>query len=81
VDINYSTNFINSLKRLPLDVQQNIRAALKSLKNWPQAQNVVSLKNRTGCRLRVGRCRVIFLVKGRQIFVQEVLKRDGRTYK
>ena len=49
----------------------------------PDCQGVKALTDhRYGCRLRVGRYRVLFDYDGevRIVEIQEVKKRDGRTY-
>jgi mRNA interferase RelE/StbE len=53
------------------------------LKNWPQCSNVKPLTNHQyKYRLRIGRYRVFFDVHDvvRIIDIQEVKKRDNRTY-
>jgi len=60
-----------------------IRQAIERLVEWPSCRNVVSLVGREGYRLRVGRYRVIFTIhegKVRVIRIEEVKKRDERTY-
>jgi mRNA interferase RelE/StbE len=55
----------------------------ESLVAWPECRNVKPLTNhKYGFRLRVGRYRVLFDVHDtiRIIEVQEVKKRDERTY-
>ncbi len=61
----------------------NIMRAVESLVNWPDCRNVKALTGRDGYRLRVGRYRVLFTVHEgavRIILVEEVKKRDDRTY-
>lgn len=60
-----------------------IMRAVESLVGWPDCPNVKALKGREGYRLRVGRYRVLFAVHEgsvRIILVEEVKKRDERTY-
>jgi len=59
-----------------------ISQAVGTLRNWPDCQNIKSLKNRDDYRLRVGRYRVIFTVTDaiRIITIEEVKKRDEQTY-
>jgi len=60
-----------------------IMRAVEGLVHWPDCRNVKALKGRDGYRLRVGRYRVMFTVHDgsvRIIRVEEVKKRDDRTY-
>jgi mRNA-degrading endonuclease RelE of RelBE toxin-antitoxin system len=57
--------------------------AVGSLADWPESRNVKTLtNNKYGCRLRVGRFRVLFDVHEtvRIVEIQEVKKRDEHTY-
>lgn len=54
--------------------------AVQDLKNFPDCQNVKKLKNREDYRLRVGRWRVIFTTSMEIIRIEEVKKRNERTY-
>jgi len=56
--------------------------AVDKLRDWPDVKNVKALQGRSDYRLRVGRYRVIFDVRQslRVIEIQEVRKRDERTY-
>lgn len=61
-----------------------ILQATRTLADWPDCRNVKALKGREGYRLRVGDYRVLFgVVDGavRIIRIEEVRKRDERTYK
>ncbi len=63
--------------------RRTIRGAVGELSRWPDCRNIKALVGREGYRLRVGRYRVLFTVQGgtaRVIRVEEVKKRDERTY-
>jgi mRNA interferase RelE/StbE len=60
-----------------------VREAVEGILSWPDCRNVKALAGRDGYRVRVGRNRVLFAVregKMRIIFIEEVKKRDERTY-
>lgn len=60
-----------------------VSGAIEGLANWPNIKDVKRLRNHAyGYRLRVGRYRLLFDVDEpvRVITVQEVAKRDERTY-
>ena len=71
------------LAKIPLNYRVAITDATRALTNFPDAINVIALKNhRYQFRLRVGRYRVFFdhdtMIK--IVAIQEVKKRDERTY-
>ena len=72
------------LRKLPVADQKRITAAVtEKLEQFPQCSDVKALVNhRCGYRLRVGNFRVFFDFDGgiRVALVQEVKKRDSRTY-
>jgi len=72
------------LKRIPETYQRAIVEAVDGLANFPQEnRNVKVLNNHLyGYRLRVGRYRVLFDYQETitVIMIQEVKKRDERTY-
>ena len=77
----------NGAKRQPAKVPINYRVAItdatRTLVNFPECKNVKLLKNYIyDFRLRVGRYRVFFDFDGqiKIIAIQEVKKRDERTY-
>jgi len=77
----------NGAKRQPAKVPINYRIAItdatRTLVNFPECKNVKPLKNHIyDFRLRVGRYRVFFDFDGqiKIIAIQEVKKRDERTY-
>jgi len=83
--IEWTKTAVKQLRRIQPDKQRKaIFAAVDSLKDCPtNAANVKALRNHSaGYRLRVGNYRVLFdLDNGVRILtVQEVRKRDERTY-
>ncbi|MDR0827386.1 MAG: type II toxin-antitoxin system RelE/ParE family toxin [Desulfovibrio sp.] len=72
------------LAPIPRQEVEHIIAAVESLVNWPNVQNVKSLSDRDDYRLRVGRYRVFFSVtpsgKATVMLIEEIKKRDERTY-
>lgn len=86
-DIQWTKRAIKDLLTIqPLKQRKAISLAVESLKENPTVNtNVKSLKNHDfGYRLRVGRYRVTFDVEHnkevRIVTIQEVKKRDERTY-
>ncbi len=61
-------------------IQNRIYAAVDSLRLFPNCMNVKKLANREDYRLRVGNYRVLFTVALEIISIEEVKKRDDRTY-
>jgi mRNA-degrading endonuclease RelE of RelBE toxin-antitoxin system len=69
------------LKRIGNPIIQNkIYDAVEELRFFPKCQNVKKLTNRNDYRLRVGQYRVFFTVDLKIISIEEVKKRDERTY-
>lgn len=69
------------LERIPQPQLGRLLEAVKAMRvEWPQVRNVKSLVGRDGFRLRVGNRRFSFTVEADTITVQEVKKRDERTY-
>lgn len=65
------------------DTRKEIRDEVSNLSDWPNVQNVKKLANhKYDYRLRVGRFRVFFDISDtvRIIHIEEVKKRDDRTY-
>lgn len=70
-------------RRIDALQRKTILRDVGNLKAWPACHNVKPLTNREGYRLRVGRYRVLFTVHEnglRVILIEEVKKRDERTY-
>jgi mRNA interferase RelE/StbE len=82
--VNWTVKAVKQLMRLPKVVQIAIRDSVnEKLAVFPDCGEVKALKNhRYGYRLRVGDYRVLFDFNGRVriVAVQEVRKRDERTY-
>ena len=87
VSIEWSTRAFRQLRKIKsLKEQRTIYDATSELKSWPDCRGVKKLKNyKYQYRLMVGKkqWRVLFDVSDnlRIIWIQEVKKRDDRTYK
>jgi mRNA interferase RelE/StbE len=71
------------LAKVPINYRLAITDATRTLVNFPECKNVKPLKNHIyDFRLRAGRYRVFFDFDGqiKIIAIQEVKKRDERTY-
>ncbi len=82
-EIRWSNSARKQLKKLPLGFRKSITDATRTLADFPDCRNVKKLvDHRYGYRLRVGRYRVFFDHESiiRIISIQEVRKRDDRTY-
>ncbi len=78
-----STGAKRQLAKVPMKYRVAITDATRTLVNFPECKNVKPLKNHIyDFRLRVGRYRVFFDFDGqiKIIAIQEVKKRDERTY-
>ena len=80
MEIYYNTTYIKNLRKLPQDVQRQIRQAVDNLENWPNIQQITNLVNQPGYRLRIGRYRVLFVVEGDGIWINDVRIRNEKTY-
>jgi len=82
--IEWSKRAYKQLKRMPVRVKTAVIHAVEQLPEPDGWRNVKSLTNyQYDYRLRVGRYRVFFDLKEGEIrvyFIQEVKKRDDRTY-
>lgn len=81
--IEWSSKARKQFRLIAAAYRPGIREAVGELVHWPDCRNVKALVGREGYRLRVGRYRVLFKVQGgtaRIILVEEVKKRDERTY-
>ncbi|MFJ3468645.1 type II toxin-antitoxin system RelE/ParE family toxin [Pseudomonas sp. NPDC090201] len=81
--IGWTRKAVKQLLKLHSQHQLQIRDAVGGLATMPDVTNVKSLVNHQyGYRLRVGDYRVLFDWEGsiRIVSVQEVKKRDERTY-
>jgi mRNA interferase RelE/StbE len=80
--IAYSREAVRSLRRLPINMAERIRAKLRQYAEAPEslAGNVKALKGERGrLRLRVGRLRVIFIEDSESINIIRIAPR-GRVY-
>jgi len=81
--IQWSTKAIKQLLKVNRSDQAVIKNAASELATMPQTRNVKSLTNhKYQYRLRVGNYRVFFNFDGvvRIVYIEEVRKRDERTY-
>ncbi|KGF25375.1 type II toxin-antitoxin system RelE family toxin [Oligella urethralis] len=82
-DINWSNRAKKQLRKIDITDRKRISDAVDLLADFENAVNVKRLVNHQyGYRLRVGRYRVLFDVQTqiKIVDVQEVTKRDDRTY-
>lgn len=81
--IQWTTRAAKQLRKLDRPQQQVVVRAVSGLATMPDCQNVKALvEHQYGYRLRVGNYRVLFDWDGdiRVVEIQEVRKRDERTY-
>jgi mRNA-degrading endonuclease RelE of RelBE toxin-antitoxin system len=80
--IEWTRRALKQLKRIQSRRQKQIVVAVRDLQNWPDCRNVKALINQPGYRLRVGSYRILFDVEVelRVVEIEEVKKRDDRTY-
>lgn len=81
--IKWRPKALKQLRKLDRQDNASIRLAVDGLATMPDCQGVKALVNHAyGYRLRVGRYRVLFDYDGevRIVEIQEVRKRDERTY-
>ncbi|MFD2191603.1 type II toxin-antitoxin system RelE family toxin [Pistricoccus aurantiacus] len=81
--IQWTNKAFKQLRKLNPKQQDVIYDAAQSLSQMPNVHNVkVLTKHRYGYRLRIGNYRVLFDWEGeiRIVNIQEVKKRDERTY-
>ncbi|MCP1572353.1 type II toxin-antitoxin system RelE/ParE family toxin [Herbaspirillum rubrisubalbicans] len=81
--ITWTPKAAKQLRKLDPHVRAWIYRAVQSLTHMPACQNVRSLvQHEYGYRLRVGHYRVLFdwTAEVRIVEIQEVRKRDDRTY-
>ncbi|MGA7143195.1 MAG: type II toxin-antitoxin system RelE/ParE family toxin [Desulfobacterales bacterium] len=82
-EVKWSKRAKRQLAKVPINYRVAITDATRTLVNFPECKNVKPLKNhKYGFRLRVGRHRIFFDFDGqiKIIAIQEVKKRDERTY-
>jgi mRNA interferase RelE/StbE len=81
--IKWSTKSVKQLLKINRPEQFGIKNAIGELAQMPDTRNVVALtKHKHQFRLRVGNYRVFFNFDGavRIVLIEEVRKRDERTY-
>ena len=82
--IDWKTKAVKQLDKISdRDTRKEIRNEVSNLSDWPNVQHVKKLANhKYDYRLRVGRFRVFFDISDavRIIHIEEVKKRDDRTY-
>lgn len=81
--IHWTPKAAKQLRKLDRQHQVAIRGGVETLVGMPECQNIKALVNHEyGYRLRVGNYRVMFDWDGgvRIVEIQEVRKRDERTY-
>ncbi len=61
--------------------QHTVYAAVGSLANFPDCDNIKKIKTTEMYRLRVGRWRVLFTDSLEIVTIEEVKKRNERTYR
>jgi len=80
-EIEWTIKALKQLRKIGDNNQRNIiYDAVENLKFFPQCQNIKKLKDRPDYRLRVGNYRILFTVDLIIIQIEEVKKRDERTY-
>ncbi|MBV8048964.1 MAG: type II toxin-antitoxin system RelE/ParE family toxin [Paludibacterium sp.] len=81
--IHWTPKAARQLRKLDKPAQRDVFEAVSDLANMPECRNIKALTGHPfGYRLRVGHYRVLFDWDGRLriIEIQEVKKRDERTY-
>ena len=79
--IRWHNKATKQLKRIKnAKIETRIYDAVQELKFFPNCKNIKKLMNKDDYRLRVGRYRVIFTIDLRIISIEEIKKRDERTY-
>ena len=84
IEIQWSNKALKQLAKIPTDLQTAVRLGVNALAAWPEVKNVKKLVDTPGYRLRVGRYRIFFDIyadgRTRILYIEEVVKRDDRTY-
>lgn len=79
--IQWTMKALRQLRKIKNKRQQaRIYDAVDGLKDFPNCPNVKKLKNRSEYRLRIGSWRVLFTETLEIISIEEVRKRNERTY-
>ena len=81
--ITWAVKALKQLKKIDKPQQNKVVRGVRQLMEWPECRNVKALENhKYEYRLRIGRYRVFFNVEAELKItrIEEVKKRDGRTY-
>lgn len=79
--IQWRNKALRQLRKIKSKAERiKITNAVRKLEAFPDCQDVKKLKGRNDYRLRVGRWRIIFTEQIEIILIEEVKKRDERTY-
>lgn len=80
-EIKWHKKAIRQLRKIKdSSIRIKIHSAVDALKSFPNCQNVKKLTNRDTYRLRVGDWRVFFTADLRIVYIEEVKKRNEKTY-
>jgi len=81
-EIEWTKRALRQLRKIKhRDDQRSIYTAVGTLVDFPDCDNVKKIKTTDMYRLRVGRWRVLFTESLEIITIQEVKKRNERTYR
>ncbi len=79
--IEWKPSALRQLRKIKNHEKRNlIYDAVDTLKYFPQCSNIKKLKGRNEYRLRVSNWRVIFTNSLKILYIEEVKKRNERTY-
>ena len=79
--IEWKPKVLRQLQKIKNQETRNlIYDAVDTLKYFPQCSNIKKLKGRNEYRLRVSNWRVIFTDSLKILYIEEVKKRNERTY-
>jgi len=79
--IEWKPKALRQLRKIKNQETRNlIYDAVDTLKYFPQCSNIKKLKGRNEYRLRVSNWRVIFTDSLKILYIEEVKKRNERTY-
>jgi len=79
--IEWKPKALHQLRKIKNQETRNlIYDAVDALKYFPQCSNIKKLKGRNEYRLRVSNWRVIFTDSLKILYIEEVKKRNERTY-
>jgi len=79
--IKWQKKAIKQLRKIKnSNIRIKIHSEVETLKSFPNCQNIKKLTNRDDYRLRVGDWRVFFTADLRIVYIEEVKKRNEKTY-